>query len=94
MTDVNKIVVGNEPQCEPAIMLDGKVITADDYQALQAENERLKNSLNNTAAALSERIDVRKIKADAVREAADELFYQGSEQHMFCYKYANKLEAE
>ncbi len=41
MTDVKRYV-GNETQCEPAIMVDGKIITVDDHQALQAENERLK----------------------------------------------------
>ncbi len=116
MTDVKRYV-GNEPQCEPAIMVDGKIITVDDYQALQAENEMLKSDIKTNFFIIDElrsellKKDFRisnlidgiphgnKLKADAVREAMDNLLMNGGYGMSFSdavaalEEYANKLEA-
>jgi CHASE3 domain sensor protein len=72
MTDVKRYEPRTNCQAGTAdVCEDGDYVKFSDYQALQVDNERLKNALNNTAAALSERVDTRKLKADAVREAIE-----------------------
>ncbi len=72
----------------------GDYVLFFDYKSLLAKNAKLKDrNIYLEQVNIEPSLGYDKLKADAVREAADKLFYQGSEHHMFCYKYANKLEA-